>query len=238
MTQQNNPTSATALRVLGPRTVAQLVTTIPVNLPDGALCWVTDLGALYRYSRESTAPLNAYALPAGNPAGTYGRWLRLGASDVSFAQCTGIIANGAGIAFTAAPTGTLPASLAGTGLSSDAGPGWAQAGAVDSPNFTFTGPGSLIEIRCGVAAATTDVSPQNATVFVRKVFASGAPSQDIDLAFLYLEPASTPTPFRFFGAERLMGLATGDALFLGFRAEGGQTVDVVVNQLYLTLRPL
>ena len=93
--------SSVALRILGPRATVlgagdAIENVNTSNLPDGAMCWVTDEQALYRFILESTATADGSNIiePNGGP----GRWFRetVGpqGADVSTGLTLGTITSG------------------------------------------------------------------------------------------------------------------------------------------------
>jgi len=75
MPQQANPQSSVWDRILGARPNLFALVDINTNpLPDGAVCWVSDQQANFRYYRDDTTPPNGVTVIA--PTSGPGRWMR------------------------------------------------------------------------------------------------------------------------------------------------------------------
>jgi len=243
MTQKNNPYSAVALRVLGPRTAGELVSTIPANLPEGSLCWVSDFAALYRYSAETAAPLaSPNVLPAGNPAGTFGRWFKLGGgSDENFASCTGVIENGLVFTTDSTPntlTPLAPGSLAGPTRTSSYQ--WTGTNPANSPNFLYSGGPGRFLFTLGATVRNDDSSSPHELIIGALIGIGGGPPAQFVMAIDALPASATSS----FSASRVLELpdsfapSAATVVRLGLGAFADPSVNLTVRSFHFTVVPV
>lgn len=147
--QSNNPQSDPAFRLLGARaTRLDLVSVVPASLPDAALCWVLENNQLYFFVRRPVTagdPLGPLEIPAGNLAGSFGRWAPvISGGSLSFAQ----IYFNPGTPVVQAVDVT-PAVLSVPSTVSDSSPDW-TLGPGNLVQATYTGAGREFKVSAGI----------------------------------------------------------------------------------------